>query len=132
MPQWNCPLQHQTLKVNSALTESGIGLVHDTTDGECDLPGSSGLGTCAGIFPSESCDSGDYIDLVTAGMTFARVNANSVNIARGDFLKIVTTTGRWVKAATDKDIFYLRANEAATADGVLISVQIMAGTLSAT
>ncbi len=60
-----------------------------------------------------------------------RVNGNSVNIAKGDMLKVAATTGRLVKAATDLDYYYAKALQASTADGDLIAAVLMQGYLGA-
>lgn len=121
--------QH-TYTLESTVTESGTGLCHGTADGQA-VYGGAGAATLIGICPAESGTIGDPVDLVRSGFVMARVNGNSVNIARGDKLKVAATTGRFVKAATDKDYYFLEAQEAATADGVLISALITRGYLAA-
>lgn len=68
--------------------------------------------------------SGQQVVIDLAGCVDLTVNGASVNIAAGDPIKVGTTTGIGVKAATDKDHAHAVANEAATADGVLISVRL--------
>lgn len=128
-------MEHFVLE--SALTEGGVGLLFGTAEDGAVLPGGGGAGAAniAGIFDPygtlATASSGDRVDLATRGYVMARVNGNSVNIAKGDKLKIAATTGRFVKAATDKDYYFLEAQQAATADGVLISCLITRGHLGA-
>jgi hypothetical protein len=106
----------------------GCGVLPGTADNQVALPGGGDAGAenIVGIALYDA-ESGKAIEVVREGDVMALVNGNSVNIARNDKLKIVATTGRFVKAATDGDYFFLEANQAATTDGALISCRIVRG-----
>lgn len=106
----------------------GCGCLFGTADNQVKLPGGGDAGAenIAGIALYDAED-GKAIEVVREGDVMVLVNGNSVNIARGDKLKIAATTGRFVKADTDKDYYFLEANQAATTDGALISARITRG-----
>lgn len=127
MPRFVHHDKTETFIAEGAVT-FGCGCLFGTADNQAKLPGGGDAGAenIAGIALYDA-DSGDPVELLREGDVMVLVNANSVNIARGDKLKIVATTGRFVKAATDGDYYFLEANQAATTDGALISAHITRG-----
>jgi hypothetical protein len=68
-------------------------------------------------------ETGEAATVMSAGLSMLRVNAASPNIAAGDMITS-GALGFGVKATTDKAQVIGRALDAATADGVIISVML--------
>lgn len=99
-------------------------VVHGSAADGCTTPAGANAIPVIGI-SRDSATSGQQVIVDRGGNVDLTVNGASVNIAAGDPIKVGTTTGIGVKAATDKDHAHAVANEAATADGVLISVRLV-------
>ena len=106
---------------NTVLANRAV--VFSTTDGNCKLPAGANANGVIGITKYGAAADADC-EIVEAGCAELTVNAASVNIAPGDPIKVGTTAGIGVKAATDKDHAFATARESATTDGALISVKL--------
>ena len=80
---------------------------------------------------AENAANGADAAAVFHGWAFLKVNAQSVNIGFLDPIK-PTTAGVGIKADTNRDKYSAIAAEAATADGVVIMVFVLHGTVSST
>lgn len=67
------------------------------------------------------------VHVAVGGVASVTVNANSVNIARGDLLATSTTGGRAVKASPATSGVFAKALQAATTDGASIKCLILSG-----
>lgn len=126
MPKFVNHLEIQDMEHDTAGEISkGVAVLPGAADDSVKLPGGGdgGATTVFGITMQKAAQ-GKMVPVVRAGNVEALVNANSVNIVRGDKLKVVATTGRLVKADTAGDYYFAEANEAATEDGVYVSVRL--------
>lgn len=76
-----------------------------------------------GVNTNLTIASGEYAPIALDGIGRVTVNANSVNIAAGDFIKPTGSAGIGVKA-NHGDSVCARALEPATADGAIIACEI--------
>lgn len=126
------PKRVNPLNIESFISEStlvpGVGVLPGSADEGVALPGGGdGSSPLVVGVALHGALSGEEASIARDGNVLALVNANSVNIVRGDKLTLVATTGRFVRTVANNTYYFLEANEAASADGVLISCKIVRG-----
>lgn len=100
-------------------------VVWGTAEDQVKLPGGADAGAIVGVTLYAAAAAGDTIEVVVSGVADLLVNASGTNIAKGDPLAIHGTSGRGKKSdLTNAKHCLGYANEAATADAVLVSAEI--------
>jgi hypothetical protein len=96
------------------------------TTAATDFPTATHAGTSSVVagFSTVAAAADAPVGIANTGVGMATVNAASVNIAAGDFLKVGTSAGILIKASTG-ETFCARALEPATVDGTEIKIQIL-------
>ena len=89
-----------------------------------DYVDTSASGKCLGVLQNAPAAANREAEIASEGTSLLRVDANSTNIAVGDPLGS-TSTYHGIKVSSDKDQYFAIALEAATADNVLIEVQLV-------
>ncbi len=108
-----------------ALTGGRFGKVSDTAAIRQIAMADAGEDT-HGIIGEAAVNGALDVSLFNDGHGYLEVLGNSINIARGDFLK-AGTNGVGIKSAADQENYGAVAMEPATADNVVIRVQIIKG-----
>ena len=100
-------------------------VVAGTATDQAKLPGGADAGAILGVSLYATGAAGETLEVVTDGIADLTVNAAGSNIAVGDPISIHGVTGRGKKSTLGNTHHILGyAREAATADGVRISVRI--------
>lgn len=108
---------------------AGLAVIPGTAANQAKLPTAANQ-MPLGITKYATTAAGDTLEVIESGYADAVVLANSVNIAVGDPLTVNGTTGKLSKSdlTNTKNVCAI-AREAATADSVVISVEICKGFL---
>lgn len=115
----------RTFKAEGGAIGANLIVVWGTGDEQVKLPSGANEGAICGVTLHAAAAAGDDIEVQMSGVAEVVVNAASPNITKGLPIAIVGSTGIGAYTALANARHYLGfANEAATADGVRISVEI--------
>lgn len=108
---------------------AGLGVVPGTNaEEQVNLPSGAQAGSELFVGVTRHAGTaGQSASIIYEGFVDVVVNASSTNIAPGAKLTLVATTGRFAATTTDGAYYCGIAQEAATADGVTISMLIQPG-----
>lgn len=111
-----------TLEASADLSSYQYYCIQQDSNGKAAL--ANATSDCYGILQNAPANAGDEAEIGMLGISKAKVNGNSVNIAYGDRLA-PDSNGILVKTDTDGDDYLAVALQAATADGLIISVWLV-------